>query len=78
MPATDGYHVWQHRASYNPVTDRFYVGYFDCEMSGTKEQDLFSSFTWPDLKHLVITDFTILVSDDTGKTWHLATTPDFK
>lgn len=78
VPATNGYHVWQHRVSYNPATDRFYVGYFDCEMSGTKEQDLFSSFTWPDLKHLVITDFTILVSDDFGKTWRLATTPDFK
>ena len=22
-------------------------------------------------------DFTVLTSDDTGKTWHLATTPDF-
>jgi len=80
VPARTGYHVWLHRTSYNPVSNRFYLGYYDAYYNFDPDagiiEPLFNSFIWPDKKE-VITDFTILTSDDCGKTWHLATTPDF-
>jgi hypothetical protein len=79
VPGCNGYRVWHHRVSYNPESNRFFVGYCDSEynvQAHSKEQDDFCSFIWPDT-HGSDTDFTILASGDVGKTWHLATTPDF-
>ena len=100
VPFNDGYHVWHHKVTYDPVHNRHYLTFEErCAMfEMTRDASLFFRFIWPfwvpgwndkTLPSLPEDDghahactasageTTVMVSDDNGKHWRLATTPDF-
>jgi len=52
VPYTNVYHVWRHRVTLNPKTNRYYLTFAELDSTQfTHDEYLFVRFIWPDYEH---------------------------
>ena len=64
VPFSGGYHVWTHKIGYDPVRDRFFLGYYDQSnmIQMTRPDYLFYRFYWPETEGKLVSTVGVLGS----------------
>jgi len=93
VPVIDGYHAWEHALTYDSVSRRHYLSFLEgWRPVDTQDHNSFARFIYPFAQFPAWrvkeaktagaipedSEATVLISDDGGKIWRIATTPDFQ